>query len=170
MTHTTKRYPSLLHSPAVLFWLFAEPKRQKIESLLGAELSSGRLIDGVIAPDSTHATQLWALRESMGEALRRRGHVTKFDVSLPLAQMHALAEAVDSRVGSLGEIYGFGHVGDNNLHLNVVTPRGAPLPPVVSNIDEFVYEFVGAFSSPRYASCFLKLVRGGRAIGWECQR
>ena len=47
----------------------------------------------------------------------------KYDISLPLAGMYGLVEAVRERVTDEVGVMGYGHIGDGNIHLNVVTPE-----------------------------------------------
>ena len=93
----------------------------------------GWVLDGVIANSQEQAGQLWRLREGITEATARY-RPYKNDVSVRVAAMPAfLAEAQ----ALLGEAYPdfdvvwFGHIGDGNLHINVLQPDG-------SDDDEFL--------------------------------
>ncbi len=45
----------------------------------------------------------------------------KYDVSIPLSELYDLVEEMRPRVRPLGaEVSGFGHLGDGNLHLQLV--------------------------------------------------
>ncbi|MGY0561548.1 FAD-binding oxidoreductase [Luteimonas sp. A277] len=86
----------------------------------------GWVLDGVIAASHEQASQLWRLREGITEATAR-WRPYKNDVSVRVAAMPAfLAEAQ----ALLGEAYPdfdvvwFGHIGDGNLHINVLQPEG----------------------------------------------
>ena len=86
----------------------------------------GWVLDGVIAASHEQAGQLWRLREGITEATAR-WRPYKNDVSVRVAAMPAfLAEAQ----ALLGEAYPdfdvvwFGHIGDGNLHINVLQPEG----------------------------------------------
>ncbi len=77
------------------------------------------------ARDADERERLWKLRRSVSPSLARRG-LTKVneDVSLPLGKLeegkraiHTLAEAHDL------DCYLFGHAGDGNLHVNIMTDR-----------------------------------------------
>jgi glycolate oxidase len=68
---------------------------------------------------------LWKLRRSVSPSLARRG-VTKVneDVSLPLGRLAEAARAVHELAGELDlDCYLFGHAGDGNLHVNIMTDR-----------------------------------------------
>ena len=86
----------------------------------------GWVLDGVIAASHEQAGQLWRLREGITEATAR-WRPYKNDVSVRVAAMpEFLAEAQ----ALLGEAYPdfdvvwFGHIGDGNLHINVLQPEG----------------------------------------------
>ncbi|KAJ8605462.1 hypothetical protein CTAYLR_003321 [Chrysophaeum taylorii] len=90
--------------------------REKLEGLL-TDLD---VLDGVIAPDATKAAQLWRLREGISDAMTSRGYVHKYDLSLPLEHMYDLVTQTRDRVPPNTTVAGYGHLGDSNLHLNVV--------------------------------------------------
>jgi FAD/FMN-containing dehydrogenase len=76
-----------------------------------------------VGVDVAAQQRLWRVRESLAEVLGVYGPPLKFDVSLPLAAIAGFAadavaligERVDDAVPLL-----FGHIGEGNLHLNVL--------------------------------------------------
>ena len=69
--------------------------------------------------------RLWAVRESVAEILGIHGPPLKFDVSLPLSEIEPFAAAADDATASAAHAPDaipvlFGHVGEGNLHLNLV--------------------------------------------------
>ena len=73
--------------------------------------------------DSTAQQRLWRLRESIAEVLGVYGPPVKFDVSLPLPAVAAFARDADALLDrhapdAIGVL--FGHIGEGNLHLNVL--------------------------------------------------
>jgi FAD/FMN-containing dehydrogenase len=92
--------------------------------------------DVAVASDSNQRAALWALREGLPEAINQRGVPHKLDVSVPLATLPAFADAVRERVAE-GEVVLFGHVGDGNLHVNVLG-----LDPDDETVDQAVLELV----------------------------
>ncbi|MGE2814880.1 FAD-binding oxidoreductase [Mycobacterium heidelbergense] len=88
------------------------------------------LLDGVqmcgepaVGVDAVAQQRLWRVRESLAEVLGVYGPPLKFDVSLPLSAIGGFArEAVAlirARVPDALPVL-FGHVGEGNLHLNVL--------------------------------------------------
>ena len=92
-----------------------------IEKVFGDELAT----DGTLAQHSGEAKDLWTLREGISESLSATGLPHKNDVSLPIAHLDAFCadlEALFEERYPGWEICLFGHVGDGNLHINVMKP------------------------------------------------
>jgi FAD/FMN-containing dehydrogenase len=79
------------------------------------------------AVDGAGARRLWEYRESINESLRARGEVHKYDVSLPLGRLARFAAGVSEDLARLPELtlYLYGHLGDGNVHVNVLGATGA---------------------------------------------
>jgi FAD/FMN-containing dehydrogenase len=81
--------------------------------------------DGTMAQSSSQAAELWALREGISESLSATGLPHKNDISLPIAELEAFCaelEAVFTERYPDFEVCLFGHIGDGNLHINVMKP------------------------------------------------
>ena len=81
--------------------------------------------DGTMAQHSAQATELWALREGISESLSATGLPHKNDVALPVAGLEAFCAELDAVFSARypgWEICLFGHIGDGNLHINVMKP------------------------------------------------
>lgn len=61
-------------------------------------------------------------RERQAEAIARVGIPHKFDVTLPLAGLARFARDVETVIPADSRLFVFGHLGDGNLHVNVVGP------------------------------------------------
>jgi FAD/FMN-containing dehydrogenase len=101
--------------------------------LAGAEDTTDRLAAALddaplsgpaaVGADEPAQQRLWQLRESMAEVVGVFGSPVKFDVSLPLSEITpftADASAVIARHAPRAIPLLFGHVGEGNLHLNVL--------------------------------------------------
>ena len=98
----------------------------EIEIALGEAMEDGPVLDAVIAKNSAEAAQLWRMRHSISEAERQDGKALKHDISVPVSAMPAFLEQGDALLEKLNpraRLVAFGHVGDGNLHYNVVLPR-----------------------------------------------
>ena len=81
-------------------------------------------MDGVISQSDAQSAQLWQLREGITESLARY-QPYKNDVSVRISAMPAfLAEttALLAQGYPQYEVVWFGHIGDGNLHINVLKP------------------------------------------------
>ncbi len=87
-------------------------------------MEQGWVLDGVISASEAQAQQLWRLREGITEAVARYTPY-KNDVSVRILAMPAfLAEAQALINGEYPhfDVVWFGHIGDGNLHINVLKP------------------------------------------------
>lgn len=86
----------------------------------------GLVLDGVRAESSAQASELWALREGISESLSATGLPHKNDISLPVAALEAFVDDMErllaERYPSF-ELCVFGHIGDGNLHVNIMKPE-----------------------------------------------
>ncbi|MDD2859979.1 MAG: FAD-binding oxidoreductase [Acidiphilium sp.] len=99
-----------------------------LETVLGEALDAGGLDDAAIANSEAQRLAFWSLREHMADAQKRVGASIKNDVSVPVAAVPALlARAADMLAQHYPDarMAAFGHIGDGNIHLNVIQPEGA---------------------------------------------
>jgi FAD/FMN-containing dehydrogenase len=99
--------------------------RTDLESILERALSDGLIEDAVIAQSTSDAARLWAIREGIVEAQRHLGASIKHDVAVPVSAVpeffrHA-SSLVQARLPGI-IVYAFGHLGDGNLHFNLIQP------------------------------------------------
>ena len=95
------------------------------ETWLGHLFEEGFVVDGVLSVSPQQAAQLWSYRERISESLAKAGFVHKNDVAMPVSTMPGFTETLEAklkeRYPDFG-IYLFGHVGDGNLHVNIMKP------------------------------------------------
>ncbi|PWZ03317.1 putative DLD2-D-lactate dehydrogenase [Testicularia cyperi] len=121
---------------------------EKLQVLLEDLMESGSIQDGVLAQDETQLQSLWALRESIPEAAGKMGKVFKYDLSMPINKMYDLVLDLRTRFDEhgvhgpdkdVGAVCGYGHIGDGNLHINIVAKS---YDPKIENIIEpYIYEW-----------------------------
>jgi FAD/FMN-containing dehydrogenase len=107
------------------------------EALAGAiEASAQPVRDVVMASDESGRERLWRLRERHTESVNAAGIPHKLDVAVPVgllaAYIHQVKEAILA-VAPDASVYLYGHVGDGNLHVNVIGP-----PPEDDAVDEAI--------------------------------
>jgi FAD/FMN-containing dehydrogenase len=96
-----------------------------LEAALGAALEAGVIQDCVVAMNDTQVQTLWRLREGISQAQVRAGKAVKHDIALPISRLAAFVEEADLALVSDFPglpIVNFGHIGDGNLHYNVLLP------------------------------------------------
>ncbi|MBS0576745.1 MAG: FAD-binding oxidoreductase [Proteobacteria bacterium] len=89
-------------------------------------LGEGWVVDGVISQSQAHAAELWRLREGVTESLAAHKPY-KNDVSVRIAAVPAFLvemQALLAREYPHFDVVWFGHIGDGNLHVNVLRPAG----------------------------------------------
>ncbi len=99
----------------------AEPA---LNGLIEAGMASGLVIDSAVAFDESARRRLWRLREAVPEAERLAGPSIKHDISTRTSGVAELASAVARAVSDVdpgARLVVFGHVGDGNLHANVLS-------------------------------------------------
>ena len=96
------------------------------------------------------------MREMIPEANRRIGAVASHDISVPIAKVPAFIDRAGMALARIApfRVNCFGHLGDGNLHYNVVLPRDLPEEDWVregERITRTVYDLVdelgGSFSA-----------------------
>ncbi len=125
--HRKVRVPFAESSPFYVLVEAEEADEPALEAFLGSLLEQNLIEDGVLARHAGEARSLWELREGISESLSATGLPHKNDIALPIARL----EAFCSELGAVfeerypgWEICLFGHVGDGNLHVNVMKPEG----------------------------------------------
>ena len=96
-----------------------------LDELVAHLFEDGFVQDGTMAQHASEAAELWGLREGISESLSATGMPHKNDIALPIAALEAFC-------GELGGVFAtrypgweiclFGHIGDGNLHVNIMKP------------------------------------------------
>lgn len=123
--HRTIRAP--FQAPATHYVLVEVERgdREALESFTATLFERGLVQDGVLAAHAQQAAELWSLRESISESLSATGMPHKNDVALPIAGLEKFCAELDALFARRWpgfEICLFGHIGDGNLHVNVMKP------------------------------------------------
>lgn len=126
--------------------------RASVEALLGAALEKGVVADAAIADSERQAKDFWRVRHSISEAINGEGLGARHDVSVPTADIPAFLQKADAVVASAApgaRIVAFGHIGDGNVHYDVVPPAGAgkhALDDRRKSIESQVYDVILSFN------------------------
>jgi FAD/FMN-containing dehydrogenase len=99
--------------------------RQDPTNELADALAHAGVEDAVVADDTASRERLWALREGHAEAISAAGVPHKLDVGVPLAALPRFLERLPAVVADAhpgAHTIVWGHLGDGNLHANVIGP------------------------------------------------
>ncbi|MBL7251128.1 FAD-binding oxidoreductase [Alloalcanivorax sp. C16-2] len=91
-------------------------------------VEQGWVLDGVMSQSLGQLEQLWQLRERISESIAPHTPY-KNDISVTISKVPDFVEAVDKVVQDAYpdfEIVWFGHIGDGNMHLNILKPADLP--------------------------------------------
>ncbi len=81
------------------------------------------VLDATVASDANGVAKLWAYRETHTEAINAAGVPVKLDVSVPLRELPGLVADLPATVAGVAPAARpiiFGHLGEGNLHVNVL--------------------------------------------------
>ncbi len=95
--------------------------------ILEQALERGLIADAALAQSETQRHAFWRLREGQSAAQKPEGTAWKHDVSVPVAQVPAFMAQATAAVEAFCpgvRVCAFGHVGDGNIHFDVLQPAG----------------------------------------------
>lgn len=138
------------------FYVLAEvecPNEQVEEHVLDIFsqcLESGWVTDGIISQSEVQATTLWRYREDISESLAKYSPY-KNDIAVNISQVPPFMQELDlllSQAYPTWEVVWFGHIGDGNLHINILRPEGMSKEEFVKEcrkVDVMVFDIVRKF-------------------------
>ena len=128
--------------------------RMLLEPLIAEWFGDTRIRDALVAETLAQSRALWQLRESIPEAIRNAGDAFRSDISIPVSRLPSFLDAAALVLSTDGiESRGvcFGHVGDGNLHFNVLAPDDVPFKKwsegIAIRLYDIVAKFDGSFSA-----------------------
>ncbi len=127
------------------------------ESVLAEALEAGEVTDAALAESEAQRAALWRLREEHPEAQKRAGGNVKNDVSVPVSRVPEMIRRCSAALRELipgSRPMPFGHMGDGNIHMNLVQPEGmdpaeflARAHDIMDCVNAIVRELGGSFSA-----------------------
>ena len=99
----------------------------QMDSLLEVAFEEGLITDAAIAQNEAQRAAFWRLREEHSAALKPEGGGWKHDVSVPISR---IADFIDEATAAVDQFHPgarvsvFGHVGDGNLHYDILPAVG----------------------------------------------
>ncbi|GGD06479.1 FAD-binding oxidoreductase [Halopseudomonas salina] len=114
-------------------------------------VEQGWVLDGVMSQSEQQLQNLWKLREFISETI---SHWTPYknDISVTVGKVPAFLHDIDAIVAEHYpdfEIVWFGHIGDGNLHLNILKPEALSKDEFFSrcaSVNKWVFEIVQKYN------------------------
>ncbi|MCZ6604376.1 MAG: FAD-binding oxidoreductase [Alphaproteobacteria bacterium] len=147
------------------YYLLIELSDQSSEGTAGAAfeaglaqaLEKGWARDVVIAQSNEQRQNLWHLRHTLPESFPDAGAVIGNDISVPVSRVPDLirqgSDAVEAACPGIRPLP-FGHIGDGNIHFNLLQPEGADPKTFSARRDELAgliadiaFDLNGSFSA-----------------------
>ena len=126
MAHSQLQAPFESEAPyyALIEFERAGEVMEQVMALFEQVVEAGWVLDGTISQSQSQAENLWRLREDMSETLAE-WQPYKNDVAVPVAQIPdfvvELTVLIQARYPDF-EVVLFGHIGDGNIHVNILKP------------------------------------------------
>ena len=125
-----------------------------LENTLEQALADGVISDASLPTSQTQSAALWKLREGISQAQVRAGKVVKHDIALPISALADFVAKADEAVHAAAQhfdiaIINFGHLGDGNLHYNVLMPADVSAQTVNETtllFNRVVHDLVATFN------------------------
>ena len=120
---------------------------EQIMKVFESCLEKGMIIDGVISLSETQAQTFWRYREDISESLSKYSPY-KNDISVAISKVPDFMTDLDQVFAKAypdWEVIWFGHIGDGNLHINILRPEGMTKEKFVQEcraVDKHVFEAV----------------------------
>ncbi len=117
---------------------------------LGKLFDEGLAVDGVVSSSDAQARELWTLRENISESIAPYKPY-KNDISVRSSRIPAFVKELEESVSRAYpdfEVLWFGHIGDGNLHINILKPEALAIHEFVQkcrSVDEILFRCVQKF-------------------------
>jgi FAD/FMN-containing dehydrogenase len=99
---------------------------EKIQMVFGEAYEKDLIQDVVVSESSAQANELMSLRDLISETLSQHYTIHKNDISVPVATIPTFIKELHASINKAYPTFQvaiFGHVGDGNLHVNVLKPH-----------------------------------------------
>lgn len=135
------------------------PVLDNLASLLDEAAAAGLIIDANVAASAEQESNLWMIRDQLPPTGLYAWHSAgiKGDTAVPIdriGEYHDRVRALVSEIAPDALCYGFGHVGDGNLHMMVLPPDQAGVAAftavrskLIAGLDQLTWEMGGTISA-----------------------
>ncbi|OZI71822.1 FAD-binding oxidoreductase [Bordetella genomosp. 12] len=122
----------------------------RLEAVLTAALEAGEAEDVAVSVSGAQSAAFWHLRESITLALAQAPACVKHDISLPASRIPDFVIATDQALAAAFPgvaMRVFGHLGDGNLHYNLLPPPEASQTAIQRFVHDRVHQAGGSISA-----------------------
>ncbi len=135
------------------------PVTDALADLLARASERGLITDAVLATTSSQEEQLWFIRDHLSASAiyPLHPHGLKMDTAVPISSMARFLDTVQAVAAEMvpdAVVYGFGHVGDGNIHLYILPSDESAIerfrtikPQLTARIDRATFELGGTLSA-----------------------
>ena len=129
------------------FEMLHESMEEQIMTIFEATLEAGWVLDGVMSQSLQQLQNLWRLREGISETISVYTPY-KNDIAVTVSKVPQFLKEVDALVSEhypTFDIVWFGHIGDGNLHLNILKPESldkAHFFAECQRVSEWIFQLV----------------------------
>ena len=125
LRHRQLRPPFSGAYPCYVLMEVEDADDEQLEAWFATLLERALIEDGTLAQSGSQAAELWALREGISESISATTVAHRNDIALPVAALEPFCAELQAFFAATypgWEIALFGHIGDGNLHVNVIKP------------------------------------------------
>ncbi len=170
LKYTTAHGGRAPFSTPAKYYVLLELERESDEYIerateeMGQLLEEGLIEDGVISQSPQQAADLWALRENITEATSHK-QPYKNDISVRVSRVPEFLTEMTTVIAKEHpdfEVVWFGHVGDGNLHVNILKPDALSSAEFVERckkVDEKMFAMIEQFDGSVSAEHGVGLVK-----------
>ena len=158
-----------------------EPVSERLGAFLAEASERGWITDAAVAVTDEQESRLWAIRDELSPMFLwpQHEHGVKLDTAVPIDRFGAYHDEVRRIAAELAPgalSYGFGHVGDGNLHMYVLPTSDDQVAPFLAvreelreRIDELTFAFGGTISAEHGIGQLLRerIRRQKPAVEWD---
>lgn len=125
----------------------SDTDQAQVLEVFEACMEQGLVLDGAMSQSEAQAKNFWRLREDISESLAKYSPY-KNDISVAISKVPAFMQDLDQILAKAypsWEVVWFGHIGDGNLHINILRPSGMIKETFVAEcrkVDQMVFESV----------------------------